>query len=938
MTKNLVIVESPAKAKTIEGYLGKDFTVKSSFGHVRDLPKDGIAVDVQNGFRPAYEVSPDKRQLISELKKLVKDADEVWLATDDDREGEAISWHLKEALGLSANTKRIVFREITKNAILNAIKVPRTIDLDLVNAQQARRVLDRLVGYELSPVLWRKIKGGSTGLSAGRVQSVALRLVVDREREIDKHQSKSSFKVTAQFVVDGGKILNAELARNFATADEARAFLNANIGAGYTIKNLEVKPAKKSPSAPFTTSTLQQEASRKLGFAVDRTMRLAQGLYEAGKISYMRTDSTTLSQEAVDKAVAEISTEFGERYVQTRTYKTKNESAQEAHEAIRPTNFNDRNAGADKDQKRLYELIWKRAIASQMADAQLERTTVTISIEFDEIRRLDFGKPQLPITQVLPLEETPNFDVPATLPPASTLSSDDNSVFWDIPTILPDIPSKPSNRLREQSSLPRELVAQGEVIKFDGFLRVYFESKDDEEDEDAKGMLPPLRIGQDLAFGQMKATEKFTRPQPRYAEASLVKKLEEMGIGRPSTYAPTISTIVNRGYVVKEDRQGQERKFTEFTLVQRGPVTETVGKETYGSEKAKLFPTNTGIVVNDFLVEYFPDIVDFKFTATVEKEFDEIADGKLDWQKMLEGFYGDFHKNVTDIQGSSVVGFKTGARELGIDPRSGKKVSARLGKYGAFVQIGESTEEEKPLYANLRKDQLIETITLQEALELFALPREVGFFEDKAMTIGIGKFGPYVKHDDKYVSLSREDDPYTIDEARTVELIQQKRAEAVSEALGEFEGKLITTGKGRFGPYVKFEDKYVSIPRADQGMPLTLDRAIELIQAKRVAEANKYIKEFVENPAVKVVNGQYGPYLAVGKRNVKIPKDTDPASLTLEDCLKLAGDDPADAKKTPAKKTAAKADSAVKAPAKKAVRASATAAKPAAKKTVAKKK
>ncbi len=901
MSKNLVIVESPAKAKTIEGYLGKDFTVKSSFGHVRDLPKDGIAVDVQNGFRPAYEVSPDKRQLISELKKLAKEADVVWLATDDDREGEAISWHLKEALGLKADTNRIVFREITKNAILNAIKVPRTIDLDLVNAQQARRVLDRLVGYELSPVLWRKIKGGSTGLSAGRVQSVALRLVVDREREIDKHQSKSSFKVTAQFVVDGGKILNAELAKNFVAVDEARAFLQANIGAGYTIKNLEVKPAKKSPSAPFTTSTLQQEASRKLGYAVDRTMRLAQGLYEAGKISYMRTDSTTLSQEAVEKAVAEITTEFGEKYVQTRVYKTKNESAQEAHEAIRPTNFNDRGAGADKDQKRLYELIWKRAIASQMADAQLERTTVTISIQFAN---------------------------------GATREVDLDIFDENYTASKPVSNGKPA----APNQFPNELIAQGEVVKFDGFLRVYFESKDDEEDEDAKGMLPPLRIGQELAFGQMKATEKFTRPQPRYAEASLVKKLEEMGIGRPSTYAPTISTIVNRGYVVKEDRQGQERKFTELVLVQRGPVTETIGKENYGSEKAKLFPTNTGIVVNDFLVEYFPDIVDFKFTATVEKEFDEIADGKLDWQKMLEGFYGDFHKNVVDIQGSSVVGFKTGARELGIDPKSGKKMSARLGKYGAFVQIGESTEDEKPQYANLRNDQLIETITLQEALELFSLPREVGFFEDKAMTIGIGKFGPYVKHDDKYVSLGREDDPYTIDEARTIELIQQKRAEAVSEAIGEFEGKLITTGKGRFGPYVKIEDKYVSIPRADQGVPITLERAIELIQAKRTAEANKYIKEFAENPAIKVVNGQYGPYLAVGKRNVKIPKDVDPATLTLEDCLKLAGDDPAEAKKAPAKKVVAKTGTAVKAPVKKATRVSATAAKPAAKKAVAKKK
>ncbi|GAB4039310.1 type I DNA topoisomerase [Spirosoma jeollabukense] len=888
MSKNLVIVESPAKAKTIEGYLGKDFTVKSSFGHVRDLPKDGLAVDVLNGFKPSYEVSPDKKKLVSELKSLAKAADEVWLATDDDREGEAISWHLKEALGLRDNTKRIVFREITKTAIQNAIKAPRTIDVDLVNAQQARRVLDRLVGYELSPVLWRKIKGGSTGLSAGRVQSVALRLVVEREREIDKHSAKSSFKVTAQFIVDGNKVLNAELPKNFATSGEARAFLEACIGATFTIKSLETRPAKKTPAPPFTTSTLQQEASRKLGYSVDRTMRIAQNLYEAGKISYMRTDSTNLSQEAIDKAVAEISSEFGEKYIQTRQFKTKNESAQEAHEAIRPTNFNDRSAGADRDQKRLYELIWKRAIASQMSDAQLERTTVTISIKFA------------------------------------------NGVTTTVQTNIDDSPFADTPTTGKVQSLPNELVAQGEVIKFDGFLRVYLESKDDEDDEDAKGMLPPLTIGQLLNLGQMKATEKFTRPQPRYAEASLVKKLEEMGIGRPSTYAPTISTIINRGYVVKQDKPGQERKYVEYTL-QQNQVSETSGKETFGSEKAKLFPTNTGIVVNDFLVEYFPDIVDYKFTATVEKEFDEIADGRMNWQTMLGSFYGDFHKNIEDIQGSSIVSFKTGARDLGLDPRSGKKVSARLGKYGAYAQIGESTDDEKPQYANLRDGQLIETITLQDALDLFTLPREVGFFEDKPMTIGIGKFGPYVKHDDKYVSLTKEDDPYTIDEDRAIQLIQQKRAESVSEALGEFEGKLVSTGKGRFGPYVKFDDKYVSLPRNESLADLTLERAIELIQAKRVTEANKYIREFPENPAVKVVNGQYGPYLAVGKRNVKIPKDIDPATLTLEDCLKLAGDEPAG--KAPAKKAAA-----AKAPAKTKAT-TATAKKPAAtaKKATAKK-
>lgn len=887
MSKNLVIVESPAKAKTIEGYLGKDFTVKSSFGHVRDLPKDGLAVDVLNGFRPSYEISPDKKKLVSELKSLAKAADEVWLATDDDREGEAISWHLKEALGLRDNTKRIVFREITKNAIQNAIKSPRTIDVDLVNAQQARRVLDRLVGYELSPVLWRKIKGGQS-LSAGRVQSVALRLVVEREREIDAHKAKSSFKVTAQFVVDGSKVLNAELPKNFATAADARAFLDACIGAQFTIKNLETKPAKKSPAPPFTTSTLQQEASRKLGYSVDRTMRIAQNLYEAGKISYMRTDSTNLSQEAIEKAKAEIETEFGPKYVHTRQFKTKNESAQEAHEAIRPTNFNDRNAGGDRDQKRLYELIWKRAIASQMADAQLERTTVTIGITF---------------------ANGTSARVTATSVRATSV---DDSPFAETPKAT-------------TGKLPNELIAQGEVIKFDGFLRVYLESKDDEDDEDAKGMLPPLRIGQTLNLGQMKATEKFTRPQPRYAEASLVKKLEEMGIGRPSTYAPTISTIINRGYVVKQDKPGQERKYVEYTL-QADKITETSGKENFGSEKAKLFPTNTGIVVSDFLVEYFPDIVDYKFTATVEKDFDEIASGRRNWQNMLEGFYGDFHRNIEDIQGSAGVSFKTGERLLGADPATGKPVSARLGKYGAYVQIGDANDDEKPRYANLRDGQLIETITLDDALNLFALPREIGFFEDQALTIGVGKFGPYVKHDGKYVSLTREDDPYTITAQRAIELIQQKRAESAGGALGEYEGQPVTTGKGRFGPYVKHQDKYVSIPRGESLDTLTLDRAIELIGAKRQAEANKYIREFAERPEVKIVNGQYGPYLAVGKRNVRIPKEVDAASLTLEDCLKLAGEDAAPGK-TPAKKATA-LKTAVKAPAKaKATTANRTAAK-----------
>ncbi|GAB3901765.1 type I DNA topoisomerase [Larkinella knui] len=848
MSKNLVIVESPAKARTIEGYLGKDFVVKSSYGHVRDLPKDDMAIDIQNGFRPIYEVTPDKRQVISELKKLVKESDVIWLATDDDREGEAISWHLKEALGLKDDTKRIVFHEITKKAIQNAIESPRLIDIDLVNAQQARRVLDRLVGFELSPVLWKKIKSGSSmALSAGRVQSVAVRLIVEREREIDGHNTKSSYKVTAQFIVDNGKILNSELPKNFSTLDEARAFLDKCREAIFTIRNLETKPAKKSPAPPFTTSTLQQEASRKLSFSVLQTMTLAQKLYESGKISYMRTDSISLSQEAIDKAKQAITSDFGEKYVHTRQYKTKSESAQEAHEAIRPTDFSVKTAGGDRNEQRLYDLIWKRSIASQMADAQLERTTATIGI----------------------------------------------------------------------STTPEELIAQGEVIKFDGFLKVYLESTDD-EDEESKGMLPPLSIGQVLNLDQMKATQKFSRPAPRYTEASLVKKLEEMGIGRPSTYAPTISTIVKRQYVIKEDRPGKERDFKELILKQ-GQIQEKTGKENYGSEKAKLFPTNMGLVVNDFLVEYFEGIVDYKFTANVEKEFDEIANGKVGWQDMIQNFYGDFHRNVETVQGATLTGSKPGSRDLGIHPESGKKVSARLGKYGAYVQIGEATDEDKPQFANLKKDQLIESISLDEALDLFSLPREVGFFEDKPMVIGIGKYGPYVKHDDKYVSLSKDDDPYTVTAERAVELIQQKRIENISESIGEFEGKLITTGKGRFGPYVKHDEKYISLPKGEFPAGLTLERAIELIQQKRLTESNKYIREFPENPAVKVVNGMYGPYLAIGKRNIKIPKDVEPASLTLEDCLKLAGDTGGDEKpkakkgtKAPAKSTVAAKKTAVK--------------------------
>jgi DNA topoisomerase I len=826
MSKNLVIVESPAKAKTIEGYLGKDFTVKSSFGHVRDLPKENDAIDIKNGFKPTYVISPDKIKVVNELKSLAKSSDEVWLATDDDREGEAISWHLKEALNLPDNTKRIVFREITKKAIQNAIQSPRTIDVDLVNAQQARRVLDRLIGFELSPVLWSKVK---KGLSAGRVQSVAVRIIVEREREIEGFDSKSSFKIVALFNLAGGKVLQAELPKNFNTESEAKAFLERCVGAEFEIINLETKPAKKSPAPPFTTSTLQQEASRKLGYSVASTMLYAQKLYEAGKISYMRTDSTNLSEEAIQKASEAITSAYGGKYVQTRQFKTKNENAQEAHEAIRPTDFSVSSAGNDAKEKRLYDLIWKRAIASQMADAQLERTTATVGI----------------------------------------------------------------------SSTPEELIAQGEVIKFDGFLKVYLEGKDDEDDEENSKMLPPLNVGQILDLDILKATERFSRPPARYTEASLVKALEEKGIGRPSTYAPTISTIIKREYVVKEDREGKERSFKELVL-KANKISEKTSKETFGTEKQKLFPTSVGMVVNDFLVNNFTDVVDFKFTADMEDEFDEIATGKIEWSEMIGNFYGNFHKTIEESKGIDR-GTVGSSRELGIDPKTGKPVSVRLGKFGPYVQLGEqkTKDEEKPLFFNLKKDQLVSSITLEEALalmELPKLPREVGFYEDKPMIIGAGRMGPYIKHDDKFTSLPANEDPFTVTEARAIEILNEKRVADAGAALGNFENEPITTGKGRFGPYVKHAGKFYSLAKGDSLDTISLNRAVEIIEKKRNAEANKYVKEFPENESVKVLNGMYGPYIQIGKRNVKIPKDVKPEDLTLEDCLKLGEEAPAPAK------------------------------------------
>ena len=822
MAKNLVIVESPAKAKTIEGYLGKDFIVKSSFGHVRDLPTKGDkAIDIKNGFTPTYVVSADKTKVISELKSLAKSSEEVWLATDDDREGESISWHLKEALGLKGNTKRIVFREITKPAILNAIQHPREIDMDLVNAQQARRIMDRLIGFELSPVLWSKVQ---KGLSAGRVQSVAVRLIVEREKEIENHESVAAFKVAALFDLPGKKILKAELSKSFAKENDALAFLKSCVGAKFSIKDLETKPAKKTPAPPFTTSTLQQEASRKLGFAVATTMSIAQKLYESGRISYMRTDSTMLSQEARDKAKAAIETAYGSQFHHARQFKTKSESAQEAHEAIRPTDFETSTISGDAREKRLYELIWKRAIASQMADAKIERTIAHINI----------------------------------------------------------------------STNKEVLVATGEVIAFEGFLKAYLEGKDEEEEDENKDMLPPLAIGQVLDLNELKAQERFTRPAARYTEASLVKALEEKGIGRPSTYAPTISTIIKRAYVVKEDREGRSREFQTWIL-KDDEISGSKNTEIVGTEKAKLFPTHIGTLVTDFLVENFVDVVDYKFTADMEDEFDNVAKGKLEWKILMKNFYSSFHQTIEDSKSISRTSVG-GGRELGIDPATGRKISVRLGKFGPFVQLGESGEEEKPVFANLTKSQNVASLQFEEALALLArpkLPREIGIHEDKPVIIGAGKLGPYIKFDGKFTSIPESYDPFTMELPAALEVMDSALKAAEADGLGYFEDQLLETGKGRFGPYVKHHGKYYSLGKTDQLGTLTQARAIEIILAKRNMEANKFIKEFAENEAVKIVNGMYGPYIQIGKRNVKIPKGTEPASLTLEECLALGDAAPA---------------------------------------------
>ena len=759
MTKNLVIVESPAKAKTIEKFLGKDFTVKSSFGHVRDLSKKDLSIDISKGFLPAYEISADKKKTITELKKIAKDAEMIWLATDEDREGEAISWHLVEALGLDIKaTKRIVFHEITKSAILEAIDNPRGIDLHLVDAQQARRVLDRLVGYELSPVLWKKVK---PALSAGRVQSVAVRLIVEREEEIKIFNSESNYRVTAKFEIthqNDQAILDAELSVRFKIKEEAINFLTKCISADFTIGSVEKKPAKKSPAPPFITSTLQQEASRKLGFSVAKTMLVAQQLYESGLITYMRTDSVNLSNLALGMAKKVITKNFSEKYVKTRQYVTKSKSAQEAHEAIRPTYMENQEIDGDASQKRLYDLIWKRTIASQMADAELERTIVTIDI----------------------------------------------------------------------STTSEKFAAKGEVIKFDGFLKVYLESTDDDDTDAQKGLLPAVSVGAKLTRKEMSATQKFSQPPPRYTEASLVKKLEELGIGRPSTYAPTISTIQKREYVEKTDRDGVERKYDNLTLL-GNLIKEEVRTEKTGFEKNKLFPTDIGTIVNNFLVEYFDNILDYNFTANVEKEFDEIAQGNKVWNEMIKDFYGPFHERITSTLEKSKK--QSGERLLGKDPVSGKNVYAKIGRYGAIVQIGETTDEEKPKFAGIKKGQSIDSVTLDEALSMFKLPRVAGQFEKAEMMVAIGRFGPYIKHNNLFYSLAKTDDPFTISEERAIELILNKRNSDQERLIKAFEtDNSVQILKGRFGAYIKKDKKNYRIPKGTSPEALTLQECLDIIK------------------------------------------------------------------------------------------------------------
>jgi DNA topoisomerase-1 len=832
MAKNLVIVESPAKAKTIEKFLGSDYQVESSYGHIADLPSKEIGVDVENDFKPKYEVSSDKKALVNKLKTLAKNAEMVWLASDEDREGEAISWHLSEELKLDPKkTKRIVFHEITKSAIQKAIENPRGIDYNLVNAQQARRVLDRLVGYELSPVLWKKVKGG---LSAGRVQSVSVRLIVEREREIQDFKSEGTYSVTAEFSNEAGKIVKAKLPKNFSTQREAEEFLKKNREATFKVAVLETKPTKKSPAAPFTTSTLQQEAARKLYLPVGITMQIAQRLYEAGHITYMRTDSVNLSQEAMGAAQSEITRSYGKEFSKPRTFTSKSKGAQEAHEAIRPTDMSKHTLNIDRDQARLYDLIWKRTLASQMSDAELERTNVKI----------------------------------------------------------------------EASSHQENFVATGEVIKFEGFLKVYLEGHDD-EDEEQEGMLPAMKLNERLLNNYITATERFSRPPSRYTEASLVKKLEELGIGRPSTYAPTISTIINRNYVEKGSFEGQERKYTQL-LLKGTDLKMQVLVENTGSDKGKLVPTDIGIIVNDFLVKNFETILDYNFTAKVEQDFDEIAEGNEDWTKMMRDFYNHFHPNVLNVEKNA--DRESGERVLGVDPKTGKPVSVRLGKFGPMAQIGDSEDENKQ-FASLGTEQNIGTITLEDALNLFLLPKYLGTYKGEEVEVNNGRFGPYVRFGKTFISLPKGEDPLDISLERAQVLIDEKNQ--ADAPIGTYESLPIQKGVGRFGPFIKWNSMFINVSKKYNFDNLSQADLNELIKDKLQKEVDKVIHDW-KAEGIKVEKARWGrSIITKGKIKIELSKDVDAEKLTLAQVQELIE------KKSPAKKAAVKKATAKKAVAKK---------------------
>lgn len=821
MAKNLVIVESPAKAKTIEKFLGSEFQVESSFGHIADLPSKEIGVDVNNGFKPKYEVSPDKKALVKKLKDLSKSAEIVWLASDEDREGEAISWHLAEELKLDPKkTKRIVFHEITKTAIQKAIENPRTIDYNLVNAQQARRVLDRLVGYELSPVLWKKVKGG---LSAGRVQSVSVRLIVEREREITNFKPVASYSVSAEFTNENGKSFKAKLSKNFSAKNEAEDFLNNSINSSYKIGDLETKPTKKSPAAPFTTSTLQQEAARKLYLPVGITMQIAQRLYEAGLITYMRTDSVNLSQEAMSAAQTEISNYYGKEFSKPRNYNTKSKGAQEAHEAIRPTDMSRHSVDLEKDQARLYDLIWKRTIASQMSDAELERTNVKIN------------------------------------------ANNHSEIFQ----------------------------ATGEVIKFEGFLKVYLEGND-EDDEEQEGMLPQLKVGESLINNYIIARERYSQPPSRYTEASLVKKLEELGIGRPSTYAPTISTIIARNYVEKGSFEGQERNYTQLTLKNKSVKSETL-TEKVGSDKGKLVPTDIGTIVNDFLVKNFETILDYNFTAKVEQDFDEIAEGNVDWAKMMNDFYTHFHPNVVDVEKNA--DRESGERILGVDPKTGKQVSVRLGKFGPMAQIGNAEDEEKQ-FASLTQEQNIGTITLEEVLDLFLLPKNLGTYKGEEIEVNNGRFGPYVKFGKQFISLPKGVSPTDVTMEMAQEYIDEKaKADA---PIATYQNLPVQKGVGRFGPFIKWNNIFINVSKKYNFDNLSQADITELIEEKLQKDIDKVIHNWKEEGIV-VEKARWGKSVIIkGKQKIELNKDVDASKLTLDDVKKIIES------KQPAKKTVSK--------------------------------